>query len=294
MTAEFTEREVLSAVQAVARAHGVPCAEAEVLAAGSNVLVHLKPAPVVARVYTGTSVLHGDIEQWLAREVAVGTFLGNRGLAVPPTEAMSPGPHQRGGFSMTFWTFAGDGVAAALPDARELGRALRDMHTALADFPGELAPLSGVRDGIDRLLAELRPSSGLTQRDVDSLHADVHRLTPTVFESSLPIQALHGDASIGNLLSTDTGLLWNDLEDVCAGPVAWDVSSLVTDFTARGLGAAFTKDFLDAYGWAEPGELGDFVAAHELYTTIWQAFVAQRRPQARGSAAASAVSAPPY
>ena len=47
------------------------------LAAGSNVLVHLKPAPVIARVMTGTAPLHGDIESWLARELAVGAFLGN-------------------------------------------------------------------------------------------------------------------------------------------------------------------------------------------------------------------------
>jgi hypothetical protein len=44
---------------------------------------------------------------------------------------------------------------------------------------------------------------------------------------SLSAQALHGDASMSNLLRTDSGLIWNDLEDVCAGPVAWDISGLV-------------------------------------------------------------------
>jgi hypothetical protein len=52
----------------------VDCDEAVAIAAGSNVLVHLKPAPVVARVMTGTALLHDDVELWLAREG------GRRGL----------------------------------------------------------------------------------------------------------------------------------------------------------------------------------------------------------------------
>jgi hypothetical protein len=74
----------------VAREHGVACDEAVPIAAGSNVLVHLKPAPVVARVMTGTAVLHDDVEQWLAREVAVGTFLAERtDSVVPPATSSS-------------------------------------------------------------------------------------------------------------------------------------------------------------------------------------------------------------
>ena len=68
----------VAAAQAVAREHGVACDEAVRIAAGSNVLVHLKPSPVVARVMTGTAVLHDDVEQWLVREVAVGAFLAER------------------------------------------------------------------------------------------------------------------------------------------------------------------------------------------------------------------------
>jgi hypothetical protein len=79
MTADKAgEASSLAAAQAVAREHGVACDEAVRIAAGSNVLVHLKPAPVVARVMTGTAVLHDDAEQWLAREVAVGAFLAER------------------------------------------------------------------------------------------------------------------------------------------------------------------------------------------------------------------------
>ena len=229
MTADKAdEASSLAAAQAVAREHGVACDEAVRIAAGSNVLVHLKPAPVVARVMTGTAVLHDDAEQWLAREVAVGAFLAERtDSVVPPSDILPPGPHEQDGLWMTLWRFVPHDEVAPPPEPRELGRSLRGLHAALADFPGDLAPLSEVRDWLERLLAELRPSPPLTQRDIDLLRFELDALTPAVFESSLSAQALHGDASMSNLLRTDRGLVWNDLEDVCVGPVAWDISGLV-------------------------------------------------------------------
>ena len=276
----------LAAAQAVARAHGVACDDAVRIAAGSNVLVHLKPAPVVARVMAGTAVLHDDAEQWLAREVAVGAFLAGRtDLVVPPTDILPPGPHERDGLWMTLWKFVPHDEQAPPPEPRELGRSLRALHAALADFPSDLAPLSEIRDWLDRLLAELRPSTPLTQRDIDWLRFDLDALTPAVFESSLPAQALHGDASMSNLLRTGSGLVWTDLEDVCVGPVAWDIAGLVA--SARGQSPTFSEELLAAYG--EPGVEGlePFLEAHALYDIVWQAFEARRRPQAMKRAAAS-------
>jgi hypothetical protein len=289
MTAgEAGEASPVAAAQAVAREHGVACDEAVPLAAGSNVLVHLKPAPVVARVMTGTAVLHDDAEQWLAREVAVGAFLAERNdLVVPPSDILPPGPHEQDGLWMTLWKLVPHDEHAPPPEPRELGRSLRRLHAALADFPGDLAPLSEVRDWLARLLAELRPSPLLTQRDIDWLGFELDALTPAVFESSLSPQALHGDASMSNLLRTDTGLVWNDLEDVCAGPVAWDLAGLVSSARARGQSAKFVEELLAAYG--EPGVEGleTFLEAHALYDVVWHAFEARRRPRAMQRAAAT-------
>jgi hypothetical protein len=282
------EASSLAAAQAVAREHGVACDEAVRIAAGSNVLVHLKPAPVVARVMTGTAVLHDDAERWLAREVAVGAFLAERtDLVVPPSDLLPPGPHEQDGLWMTLWKFVPHVEQAPPPEPRELGRSLRELHAALADFPGDLAPLSEVRDWLERLLAELHPSPPLTQRDIDWLRFELDALTPAVFESSLSVQALHGDASMSNLLRTDSGLVWNDLEDVCAGPVAWDVAGLVASARARGQSATYIEELLAAYGEAGAEGLETFLEAHALYDIVWQAFEARRRPRAMKRAAAS-------
>jgi Phosphotransferase enzyme family len=267
----------LAAAQAVAREHGVACDEAVRIAAGTNVLVHLKPAPVVARVMTGTAILHDDVQRWLAREVAVGAFVAERSdLVVPPTDILPPGPHERDGLWMTLWKFVPHDAQAPPPPPRDLGRSLRRLHAALAEFPGDLAPLGETRDWLERLLAELRPSPSLTRQDIDGLRLKLDALAPAVFESALPAQALHGDASMSNLLRTASGLVWNDLEDVCAGPVAWDVSGLVSSARARGHGATFVEELLAAYG--DPGveDLEAFLEAHALYEVIWQAFVGRR------------------
>jgi hypothetical protein len=251
------EDSALAAAQAVAREHGVACDDAVRIAAGSNVLVHLKPAPVVARVMTATAILHGDLQQWLGREVAVGTFLAGTDLIVPPTDVLPPGPHERDGLWMTFWKFVPHAEQAPLPQAAELGRSLRALHEALADFLGDLAPLSSIRDWLERL-------------DVNSLRSsELEALTPTVFESSLPAQAIHGDASLSNLLRADGRLLWNDLEDVCTGPVAWDVAGLVASARARGASETFVDELLAGYG--DPGveNLEPFLAAHALYEAVW-------------------------
>jgi hypothetical protein len=288
MADQAGEGSSLAAAQAVAREHGVACDEAVRIAAGSNVLVHLKPSPVVARVMTGTAVLHDDIEQWLVREVAVAAFLAERTeLVVAPSDLLPPGPHERDGLWMTMWRFVAHDAQAPPPEPRELGRSLRELHAALAGFPGDLAPLSEIRDWLERLLAQLRPSPSLTRQDVDWLRFKLDALTPAVFESALPAQALHGDASIGNLLRTESGLVWNDLEDVCAGPVAWDVCGLVASARDRGQSARFIEELLAAYG--DPGveDLEAFFEAHALYDVVWQAFEGRRRPRAMKRAAAS-------
>lgn len=289
MTADETgEACSLEAAQAVAREHGVACDEAVRIAAGSNVLVHLKPAPVVARVMTGTAVLHDDAEQWLAREVAVCAFVAERSdLVVAPTDILPPGPHVQDGLWMTLWKFVPHDARAPPPEPRQLGRSLQRLHAVLADFTGDLAPLSGTRDWLERLLDELPPSPSLTRQDIQWLRCELGALTPAVFESSLPAQALHGDASMSNLLHTESGPVWIDLEDVCAGPVAWDLAGLVTSARASGQSAKFLEELLAAYG--EPGveDLEAFLEAHALYEVVWQAFEAQRRPRAMKRAAAS-------
>lgn len=266
------------AVQAacdVAGAHGLSFAEPASIGAASNVLVHLRPAPVVARVMTATAVLHPDVQWWLERELEVGRFLAERSAPiVPPTDLLDPGPHEHDGYWMTFWRFVKHDSGRRVGGSRRLGRSLRELHAILADFEGALPTLAGVADGLARLLDELRSSARLERERLEAMTSELERLRPHVFETALPVQALHGDASLSNLLRAERGLLWNDFEDVCEGPVEWDLASLVVSMRDRGASPQFVDEALDAHGAAGVQALAHFIDAQALYAAVWQAFQA--------------------
>jgi hypothetical protein len=72
----------VAAAVTLARENGLRVDEPAVLAELFSVMVHLRPAPVEARVSTWTSKLHTPIADWLAREIAMTTFLSEQGAPV--------------------------------------------------------------------------------------------------------------------------------------------------------------------------------------------------------------------
>ena len=191
------ERRALNAARAVATAQGLVCEQSSVVYSGSNVHVRLRPAPVVARVMSGTVVLHDDPQRWLEREVSVLEFLAPSGLAVAPSPLIAPGPYQHDGLWMTFTEWIPDVERRRPPaDAARLGRALRTLHDELETFDGELGGLSDLRDDIERLHGLLRPTEVVHADTIFSLRARLKTAGDLVFCSALPVQALHGDASL--------------------------------------------------------------------------------------------------
>jgi hypothetical protein len=272
------ERRALTAACAVAAAGGLPSEQAAVIHSGSNVVVHLRPAPVVARVMSGTVVLHDDPRRWLEREVSVLTFLARSSVAVAPSRLIAPGPYLQDGLWMTFseWLDIADDPEGR-GDPVELGRCLRRLHDELIGFSGELGGLGDVGEDIRRLHRLLRPTAEVSAQTIESLGERLGALDDFVFRASLPTQALHGDASITNLPRTPHGLTWNDFEDTFRGPVHWDLASLVSDLRAHDADTRAVRRFLDTYGWGEEQELTPFIDAQDIYYEIWHLYRRQRR-----------------
>ncbi|MDQ6729698.1 MAG: aminoglycoside phosphotransferase family protein [Actinomycetota bacterium] len=278
------EQRALAAAGAVASGCGLKLGDAVVIHSGSNVLVHLRPAPVVARVMTGTVALHADPREWLEREISVLEFLAPSGLAVSPSQLIAPGPHCHDGLWMTFTEWIaevkpGPEVEPAIQfdDARRLGRALRDLHDQLRPFEGELGGPRELREDIERLLGQLRPADAQESHAISSLREQLDILQTAVFESSLPAQALHGDVSLRNLLRTPLRLVWNDFEDTLRGPVHWDVASYASSLRMHGASERTVREMLEAYGWNDEQALAPFLAAQDVYDEIWRMYDRQRR-----------------
>jgi hypothetical protein len=262
----------LAAALAVARAHGVRSTDPEILAARSNLIIHLRPAPVVARVAGATAILRPDVREWFGREVAVAGFLAGRGVGVvPPSAEIPPGPHEHDGLILSFWRFV-QPAPDRQPSVAEGAEALQTLHRALRDFPGELPVLTSPLVEVPRLLDRIERQGDLQASDLVLLREAHERLAPILRSPGRPAQALHGDAHLRNLTATAGGLLWNDFEDTCSGPVHWDLACFCRPLS-EGREAA-----LAAYGAGAPtlDELALWLEARELQGTVW--LVAMSRP----------------
>ena len=218
-------RAVAAAV-AAARAHGLRVDEPVVLRDRLNVLVWLKPAPVVARV-AGTIAAVRPGDEWLRREVAVADSLAAAGAPVvaPSAPSCRRARITRTGGWLSFWAHVPAREGPIDPVAA--GEALRACHAALRSFAGSL-PLLGVITEAEALLARLAAEGTLAPDDARRAPAALRRGPCRRWRTlRAPVQPLHGDAHLGNVLNGPDGPLWNDWEDTCLGPVGWDAACLV-------------------------------------------------------------------
>jgi hypothetical protein len=256
----------LEAARVLATAHGLPATDAVVVHAGSNVIVHLAPTPVVVRVMTGTAALHADPAAWLEREVSVCTHLARLGAAVvAPSDELPPGPHNVDELWMTCWAHVKVDHAAPTPPPDELGHALRDLHAALSQVPVDLEPLAAVRDELTGLLDRIDDPRA------DEWRAQLAALPPKALGAGSAAQPVHGDASLSNLLATTDGRrLWADFEDVRRGPVEADVAGFDAARN-RGLGDGYETVLLSAYGTVDADIFSAQLRLHALYGAVWRA-----------------------
>ncbi|HEY4590942.1 MAG TPA: phosphotransferase [Thermoanaerobaculia bacterium] len=270
----------LEAALAVARAHGVRSTDPEILAARSNLIIHLRPAPVVARVAGATAILRPDVREWFAREVAVAGFLVGQGArVVPPSGEIPPGPQEHDGLILSFWRFVQPDPGRQ-PSVAEAAAALQELHGALRDFPGELPVLTSPLVEVPRLLDRIERRGDLEASDAALLRDAYERLSPVLRSSARPAQALHGDAHLRNLIATAKGLLWNDFEDTCSGPIEWDLACFCGPLSEG------RETALAAYGAGAPSldELAPWLEARELQGTVWLAAMSPLFPDRRSRA----------
>jgi hypothetical protein len=252
----------VAAALAVAAEHGLRCEEPVVLRDAWHVLVHLRPAPVVARVSTAIPYPEGPHPEDLVRELAVAAHAARAGAAViPPADELDPGPHRRDGRIVTFWRYV---EPQGEVDARLAGRLLRTIHEGLADYDGPLPPAGHPADLV-AVLAALEPSD-----DVDLLRELAGR-TP-----SLDGQALHGDPHLGNCLSSAPGPLWHDFECACRGPREYDLAALV--LRDRHSGYPPAREALAAYGPHDADLVDALVPAYGTWVYASMLIALPRRP----------------
>jgi hypothetical protein len=235
LTISVPNGPAVQAAQEIAQRHGIAAEQARVLHDATNVVVHLAPSPVVAKICRASVGDHG----WrkLATELEIARHLIRVGApVVGPSQELPPGPHIQGEFAMTFWRHQ-DHDPEALATSRGAGDALAQVHEALDSYP-ETFP--SFLDRQVRRTAKImfgESATSLPTADRDFLCGQYLSITSALHDRKLRCRTLHGDPHRGNVLVSKAGYLLIDFESVCSGPLEWDLSAL------PGLGAgAFYVD----------------------------------------------------
>ena len=212
----------IEAAATVARGCGYRVGRPRVLHRANNTVVHLAPAPVVAKI--DTSNWTGRTGVSLARELSLALHLDARGApAVRPAADISPRVHVVDGFSMTFWEYVDTDAGPA--EAASAAEALRDVHAGLATYRAELPTFDDFVRSVERALAT-DPLPGLDEA-ARGVVTDVAAAARDWLDAhQFALQPLHGDAQLSNALVTERGVVWCDFEGGCVGPVEWDLSAL--------------------------------------------------------------------
>jgi aminoglycoside phosphotransferase (APT) family kinase protein len=255
----------VEAAVSVAREHGLRVDEPVVLRDLTNVVVRLDPSPVVARIPRTLTRLRG--RDWFALELRVVAWLARGGAPVsPPTTLIDPGPHERGGFLISFMEAIDHDEGRA--DAATAGRALLELHEVLAECPEELPDFRRL-DETRALLDVLRPSELVSHDEIEGMRevVEVLRTRPVP-----PPRPIHGDAHLGNVLWSSDGPRWTDFENLCSGPVEYDLACISWRGRPQDEGA------LAAYGPHDEHVRESMEPYIALFLAPWTITIVERHP----------------
>jgi hypothetical protein len=213
-------QEQVGAAVSIARRHGVDVQEPVLLRSTNNLVVHLAPAPVVAKV----ARLTGERgESALRQELAVAIHLA--GLEAPiaaPSPALPAVVHEMGEMRITFWTYQEERNSGEIPCSR-LAPALIRFHRCLRSYPGALPDFRLRGAGADNLIRSA-VSPRLKERDRLFLLTEQARVRTELAAANFEPQPIHGGPHRHNWIDTGDRALLIDLETVCVGPRELDIA----------------------------------------------------------------------
>ena len=206
----------VAAATATASSLGLAADDAVVLHDSNKVTLRLLPCDVVARVAPAA-------DQVAAFEVELAQRLAERGSPVAALDPrVAPGVHEREGFAITLWTHYDSTLREPAPGA--YAAALQRLHAGLRGLDVAAPHVMDRVELAQRLVASRERTPALADADRELLGSTLSRLGRVVGERGGAEQLLHGEPHPGNVLTTEHGLVFVDLETCCRGPLEFDLA----------------------------------------------------------------------
>jgi thiamine kinase-like enzyme len=207
----------MAAAMSVAGAVGLAVDDTIVLQDSNRLTLRLLPCDVLARV--------APVEHQVAQfEIELARLLAESGCPVAALEPrVEPCVYERDGFTVTLWTYYEPaGPAEPLPAAYASG--LERLHAGLRKLDVPAPHFTDRVEQAQRLVANRDRTPALADADRELLGDTLRDLRRAIGDRNAAEQLLHGEPHPGNVLSTQSGLLFIDLETCCRGPVEFDLA----------------------------------------------------------------------
>ncbi|HEX3964598.1 MAG TPA: aminoglycoside phosphotransferase family protein [Trebonia sp.] len=201
----------------IASSLGLTVDDAIVLQDSNKLTLRLLPCDVLARV------AHGE-HQVAQFEIELAQRLAGSGSPVAALEPrVEPRVYERDGFAVTLWTYY---EPASSQEASPAGyaSALERLHAGMRKLD---VPAPHFTDRVERaqqLVATRDCTPALADADRELLGSTLRGLRRVIGDHGAAEQLLHGEPHPGNVLTTNSGLLFIDLETCCRGPVEFDLA----------------------------------------------------------------------
>ena len=156
-------------------------------------------------------------------ELEIGRRLaGVEGPVASLEPRVEPRVYERQGFAVTLWTYYEQAGQALLPT--DYAKALERLHAGMASVNVAVPHFSDRVAEAQQLVASPNRTPGLDHSERKLLSSTLRSQIREIGERSSAEQLLHGEPHAGNLLNTNSGPLFIDLETCCRGPVEFDLA----------------------------------------------------------------------
>ena len=207
----------VAAAMSIASALGLTVDDAVVLQNSNKLTVRLLPCDVLARI----APLARQVAQF---EVELAQRLAEIRSPVAALEPrVEPRSYERDSLVVTLWTYYSSVTPREVAPA-DYAKALKRLHAGMRKLDVTTPHFTDRVAEAQQLVASRDRTPALTDADRELLSSTLRSIRRTIADRGAAEQLLHGEPHPGNLLSTQNGPLFIDLETCCHGPVEFDLA----------------------------------------------------------------------
>jgi aminoglycoside phosphotransferase (APT) family kinase protein len=223
-------QRALAAAMSTASALGLAVDDAIVLHNSNRLAVRLLPCDVLARVAPAAHQA-AQFEVELAQRLA-----GTESPVAALEPRAEPRVYERDGFVVTLWTYY-EPVTPPEVSPADYANALERLHASMRELDVRTPHFTDRVEEAQRLVESRNLTPDLADADRKLLITALRSRRQAIVDRGAAEQLLHGEPHPGNVLSTESGLLFIDFETCCRGPVEFDLAHVPEDVSERYAGA---------------------------------------------------------